>query len=80
MIANYKPLLIALFEYYLYENYPPEAITQLQESCLPFSAMESFYAEFASGESSRLSKLTFYEMFKRIVGLDPENLASKPSD
>jgi hypothetical protein len=59
LINFYKPMIASLFEYYLYESYPSDAITQLHESCLPLVAIENFYAEFASGESSRFNKSTF---------------------
>jgi hypothetical protein len=54
----YKPLLITLFEFYLYESYRNDQLTQLQESCIPLSAFTDFYLEFAISQSPRLNKST----------------------
>ena len=75
----YKPLLIVLFEYYLYEAYPADMIGQLQENCLPFSAIEKFYGDFASGESARLNRTTLVEMYKRIMDVDPDENTEEPN-
>ena len=77
LISYYKPLLIALFEYYLYEAYPDEKISKMQESIIPFSAISSFYADFATGESARLNRMTLYETIKSVIGVDVSNLLKK---
>jgi len=58
ILRFYKSLLVTLFEYYLHETYNSQKITQLQESCLPLSAVTDFYHMFASGESARLNRTT----------------------
>ena len=66
ILTFYKTLLVTLFEYYLYETYKSVQVTQLQESCLPISAVTDFYHMFASGASARLNRTTLHDMFTRI--------------
>ena len=67
----FRPLLMALFEYYLYETYPSSTKKQqLKESTIPFSALERFYMDFASSDSSRLNSLTLQETVRSTIGID----------
>jgi len=76
----YKPLLVALFEYYLYESYPSERIRNMEESVLPFSAITAFYADFASGESARLNRTTLYETINGVIGVDVSKLLAQAAE
>jgi hypothetical protein len=66
----YQPLLIALFEYYLYEAYPCERSKGLVESLIPLKSITAFYADFAAGESARLNRTTLYETIHEVISID----------
>jgi hypothetical protein len=74
LIDYYKPLLMSLFEFYLYEAYPHDQRLNLQTSCIPYSAIYSFYLDFGAGESVRLNKTTMIETLKDILRLDPNTV------
>jgi hypothetical protein len=71
LIDFYNPMLIALFEYYLYDSYSSDQISQLGDSCIPCHAVFSFYLDFGSGESARLNKTTMLETLRNVLHIDP---------
>jgi hypothetical protein len=79
LFGHYKPLLTALFEYYLYESYPFERSKSQVESLLPLSAITAFYSDFAAGESARLNRTTLYETINSVIGVDPIKLLKADS-
>jgi len=74
LIDHYRPLLTALFEYYLYEAYLPTQTKKLGEACLPYFTIAKFYADFASGESIRLNRTTFNETIANICNIAKHEL------
>jgi hypothetical protein len=70
LVEYHKPLLMALFEYYLYDSYKPHQRTQISESCLPLSAIKQFFNDFVGGESARINSTTANETIKGILNLD----------
>jgi hypothetical protein len=74
LINYYRYLLIAIFEYYLYESYPAEQHLNLSTSCIPYSAVFDFYLDFCSGESHRLNKTTMLETLKNVLNIHPDTV------
>jgi len=44
---------------------------ELEDSCLPFSAIYTFYTDFAASESSRLNRDTLQETVENVTGFKP---------
>jgi hypothetical protein len=73
LLEFFRPMLMALFEYYLYETYSSSRKQQLKESTLPYSAIEKFYNDFASSDSSRLNSTTLHETLRSTIGIDRQH-------
>ena len=69
LLEHYKSMLIALFEYYLYDTYG-DNFKLLDENCLPYSAIADFYNDFAAGESARMNRITLRETVSSVVGVE----------